>query len=302
MNSSPGVTSGATSGASSGATSGVTSRVTTGVTSRVTSGVKPGVISRVASGIPAGDPPGLSRYGALAVALRLRITGGDWLPGHALPAEQALAAEHGVALGTLRQALSVLADEGLVERRHGHGTFVRAGLAGAPMLRFFRFGKGDGDGDGDGDPDGNRAVPASRILARQEAVPPQAVGAALGLSAGSSALRLRRLRSLGGVPRLLEQIWLPLPLFAALQGGDPADWGDLLYPAYAERCGVHVHRATDEIGFTALNAADARALHLPAAHPCAVVQRRAHDITGRCVEWLLTRGDAHAFHYTVSIT
>lgn len=288
MNSSPGVTSGASSGA------------TSGVTSRVTSGVKPGVISRVASGIPAGDPPGLSRYGALAIALRSRITSGDWLPGRALPAEQALAAEHGVALGTLRQALSVLADEGLVERRHGHGTFVRAGLAGAPMLRFFRFGKGDGDGDGD--PDGDRAVPVSRILARQEAVPPQAVAAALGLPAGSSALRLRRLRSLGGVPRLLEQIWLPLPLFAALQGGDPADWGDLLYPAYAERCGVHVHRATDEIGFAALNAADARALQLPAAHPCAMVRRRAHDIAGRCVEWRMTRGDAHAFHYTVSIT
>lgn len=240
------------------------------------------------------DPPGLSRYGALAGALRARITGGDWPPGSPLPAEQALAAEHGVALGTLRQALSVLAEQGLVERRHGRGTFVRAGMSGAPMLRFFRFGAATHDG--------TRAVPGSRILARQAAVPPQAVAAALGLPAGSSALRLRRLRSLEGVPRLLELIWLPLPLFAALQDGDAADWGDLLYPAYAQRCGVHVHRATDEIGFGALNAADARALQLPAAHPCARVQRLAHDLAGRCVEWRLTRGDAHAFHYTVSIT
>lgn len=235
-------------------------------------------------------PTGLSRYGALAAALRGRITGGHWPPGTALPAEQALAAEHGVALGTLRQALAVLADEGLVERRHGRGTFVRAALAGAPMLRFFRFGERSGE------------VPASRIVSRQAAPAPVAVAAALGLLAGTPALRLRRVRSVGGVPRLLEELWLPLPLFSALASGDPADWGDLLYPCFAERCGVHVHRAVDEIRFGQLNAADARALKLPAGHACAVVQRQAYDLSGRCVEWRVTRGDAAAFRYTVSIT
>ena len=99
---------------------------------------------------------GQSRYGALAAALRGHIVAGDWPPGMALPAEQALAAEHGVALGTMRQALALLVQQGLVERRHGKGTFVRAGLAGAPMLRFFRFGGGTGE------------VPSSRILVRQD--------------------------------------------------------------------------------------------------------------------------------------
>jgi GntR family transcriptional regulator len=32
------------------------------------------------------------------------------------------------------------------------------------------------------------------------------------------------------------------------------------------------------------------------------VQRLAFDLSGRCVEWRSTRGDAHAFRYTVSIT
>ena len=35
-----------------------------------------------------------------------------------------VAAEHGVALGTMRRALDLLADQGLVERIHGRGTFV----------------------------------------------------------------------------------------------------------------------------------------------------------------------------------
>src|SRR5437016_1409440 len=96
--------------------------------------------------------PGQSRYAAVALALRQRVVAGEWPPGTALPAETRLAAEHGVALGTLRRALELLTEQGLIERHHGKGTFVRGGLAGAPMLRFFRFGAGDGE------------VPQSRIV------------------------------------------------------------------------------------------------------------------------------------------
>lgn len=234
--------------------------------------------------------PGQSRYAALADAMRARIVAGEWPPGTAIPAEQTLAAEHGVALGTMRQALDLLAQQGLVERVHGRGTFVRQGLGGAPMLRFFRFGEG---GD---------AVPSSRILAR--ATPPASAEVArqLGCAPGEPVLKLRRLRSLGGQPALLEDIWLPLPRFQALQHGDPDGWGDLLYPLFAQRCGVHVHRAVDTIGFGQLGAAQARALRLPPGHPCARVHRQAFDLAGHVVESRTTLGDAHAFHYTVSIT
>jgi GntR family transcriptional regulator len=222
--------------------------------------------------------------------MRARIVAGEWPPGSAIPAEQTLAAEHGVALGTMRRALDLLAEQGLVERIHGRGTFVRSGLSGAPMLRFFRFGA-----------EGNEA-PTSRILARETLAAPADVARALGFGPGEQALRLKRLRSVGRQPALHEEIWLPLPLFAPLAVGDPADWGDLLYPLFADRCSVHVQRAVDTIAFGSLGAAHARALRLPAGHPCARVQRQAFDLAGRCVEWRVTLGDANAFHYTVSIT
>lgn len=238
----------------------------------------------------ASHQPGLSRYAALAAALRQRIVGGHWAPGRAIPSEQALAAEHGVALGTLRRALDLLAEQGLVERVHGRGTFVRQGLSGAPMARFFRFGQADG------------AVPQSRILSRQVQGATAAVARQLALAAGEPALHLKRLRSMGGRPALLEDIWLPLPAFGPLVDDDPAGWGDLLYPLFAQRCGVHVRRVVDSIGFGSLNTTQARALQLPTGHPCACVQRQAFDLTGRCIEARTTRGDAQAFHYTVSIT
>ncbi len=234
--------------------------------------------------------PGQSRYAALAAALRHRIVAGEWPPGSLLPAETSLAAEHGVALGTLRRALELLAEQGLIERRHGKGTFVRDGLAGATMLRFFRFGSGDGE------------VPKSRILSRQSVVASSEVARRLGVARGDPALRLQRLRSLGGLPCLLEDIWLPLPMFQPLLEAPLADWGDLLYPLFGERCGVAVTRVTDEIGFATLGAAQARHLELSAGHPGVTVTRQAYDLAGRCVELRVTRADAFAFHYTVTIT
>jgi GntR family transcriptional regulator len=234
--------------------------------------------------------PGQSRYGALAAGLRARVVSGEWPPGTAIPSEQTLAAEHGVALGTMRRALELLAAQGLVERVHGRGTFVRAGLTGATMMRFFRFGHATGE------------VPASRIVSSQVVQLPAEPARALGVAKGGAALKLRRVRSLGGEPCLVEEIWLPLPAFDALAQSDPREWGDLLYPLFAERCGIHVHRAVDEIRFDALGAADARVLGLAPGHPCAKVVRQSFDVSGRCIEHRISRGDAHAFHYTVSIT
>ena len=234
--------------------------------------------------------PGLSRYASLAQALRARVVAGEWPPGSALPAESQLASEHSVALGTMRRALELLVEQGFIERIHGKGTFVRQGLAGASMLRFFRFDGGTGE------------VPVSRILQRSRVRAPAAVSRALGIGAGEPVLRLHRLRLMGGQPRLFEELWLPLDLFEPLAEDDLATWDDLLYPMFARRVQVHVHRARDDIGFAQLSATQARHLDLPAGHPCAQVQRSAYDLTGRCVELRITRGDAHAFHYTVTIT
>jgi GntR family transcriptional regulator len=234
--------------------------------------------------------PGLSRYASLAQALRARVIAGEWSPGSALPAESQLASEHSVALGTMRRALELLAEQGFIERIHGKGTFVRQGLSGATMLRFFRFDSGTGE------------VPVSRILQRSRVSAPLAVARGLGVGAGESVLRLHRLRLMGEQPRLLEELWLPLDLFAPLADDDLSSWDDLLYPMFARRVQVHVHRAIDEIGFGQLSAKQAHSLGLPAGHPCAQVQRSAYDLAGRCVELRTTRGDAHAFHYTVNIT
>ncbi|MEN9538123.1 MAG: hypothetical protein RLZZ126_358 [Pseudomonadota bacterium] len=248
--------------------------------------------SAVSEPLPAGQPaPGQSRYGWLAASLRARILQGEWVPGTALPAEAVLAKEHGVALGTLRQALALLVAQGLLERQHGRGTFVRAGLGGASMLRFFRFSQDDGPG----------GAPQSKILKRKTELAGADVADALGLPAGASVLQLQRLRSVSGQPRLLEEITLPLPQFEALSASDTAAWDALLYPMLQRVCGVTIHRAEDKLGFGLLDAAQAALLRLETGHPCVRVERRAFDLGGRCVELRTTLGDAFAFRYIAQV-
>lgn len=74
-------------------------------------------------GAPAADRRVL-KYLTIAFDIRERIARGDLRPGQQLPASANLAKEYRVALMTVRQALALLEREGIVEARHGAGTFV----------------------------------------------------------------------------------------------------------------------------------------------------------------------------------
>jgi DNA-binding GntR family transcriptional regulator len=63
-------------------------------------------------------------YRQLAAVLRDRIRNGELPPGRRMPSEKDLHDEFGLARETVRRAMAVLRQEGLIEIRQGHGTFV----------------------------------------------------------------------------------------------------------------------------------------------------------------------------------
>ena len=64
-------------------------------------------------------------YSQILNEIRERILSGDLAAGERLPPELELAQQHRASRGTVRQALSLLVNEGLLERVQGSGTFVR---------------------------------------------------------------------------------------------------------------------------------------------------------------------------------
>jgi GntR family transcriptional regulator len=67
---------------------------------------------------------GLPKYALLRDALSQAIASGHWKPGTKLPPEAELARHTPFSLGTVQRALRMLADDGLIVRQQGSGTYV----------------------------------------------------------------------------------------------------------------------------------------------------------------------------------
>ena len=61
---------------------------------------------------------------SLAEELRARILAGEWQPGDRMPSEPELARRRTVSRSSMRAAITMLEEDGLVSRRHGSGTYV----------------------------------------------------------------------------------------------------------------------------------------------------------------------------------
>jgi DNA-binding GntR family transcriptional regulator len=64
-------------------------------------------------------------YVRVADDIAARIASGELVSGARLRSERDLAEHYGVAYGTMRKAMAVLRERGLIETIHGRGTFVR---------------------------------------------------------------------------------------------------------------------------------------------------------------------------------
>ncbi|MEU6492229.1 GntR family transcriptional regulator [Streptomyces sp. NPDC046984] len=75
-------------------------------------------------------------YQQVAAAIREAILSGEFAPGSLLPSEAQLMERYGVSRPTVRNAIAALRAEGLIDVRHGKGSFVRT--SGQPHLTIER--------------------------------------------------------------------------------------------------------------------------------------------------------------------
>jgi DNA-binding GntR family transcriptional regulator len=89
--------------------------------------------------------PGLPKYAQLRETLYAAIRAGHWQPGGRLPTETELTRVTGFSLGTVQRALRELADEGIVVRSQGSGTYVAEGKGPIDEPLHLRFLGGEGE-------------------------------------------------------------------------------------------------------------------------------------------------------------
>ncbi|MFI9373837.1 GntR family transcriptional regulator [Streptomyces parvulus] len=140
-----------------------------------------------------------SRHHDIADDLRQQITAGRILPSERLPSEAALADRYGISTVTLRRALAVLQREGLIEKIHGKGNFVRR-----PHRKTMYVG-----GWGTLDP-WTATEPGLRVTIRSTAVQAQAhLATLMKVPTGSPLVQFTCLSSEGESPHGLARVYLP---------------------------------------------------------------------------------------------
>ena len=131
----------------------------------------------------------LPKYYRLAERLRRQILSGELEPGAQLATEEQLCREYAMSRGTVRQAIRLLTDEGLLRREQGRGTFVTGPSGDAPLFSLTSF---------DEEMRRQHRQPSTRVLATAVTPASPDVAERLEVREGAPVIRIERLRLADG--------------------------------------------------------------------------------------------------------
>lgn len=235
------------------------------------------IVARPAEG--ESDGPAFSPlYQQIKSLITRGLQSGEWKPGEAIPSEMELAARFKVSQGTVRKAIDALADENLLVRRQGKGTFVATHAEEKIQYRFLRLTPDNGEGGG---------TQRSFIDCRRVRAPAD-VARALELKAGDAAVQIRRLLHFRGEPVILDDIWLNGVLFKGLTFERLSEYQGPMYGLFETEFGVRMIRAEEQLRAVAADAAAAELLGVAPGTPLLSVERLSRTYGDRPVE--LRRG------------
>jgi len=223
------------------------------------------------------------------------LRAGEWKPGESIPSETDLAMRYRVSQGTVRKAIDELAAENLLLRRQGKGTFVATHAEQQVQFRFLRLVPDTGARGSEG-PAQRNIIECRRTRANADVVK------ALALRSGDQVLQARRVLSFGGIPIILEDIWLPAAPFKGLTAERLANYQGPMYALFETEFNVRMVRAQESIRAVAASAAQAALLNTTLGTPLLSVDRVAYTYHDEPME--LRRGyyrtDTHHYQNDVN--
>ncbi len=233
---------------------------------------------------------GTPLYRQIQADLRERVTAGELEPGAQVETEQELMAHYGVSRATVRQALSGLVAEGLLEIRRGRGTFVHGAALEHRLGGFYTFSR-------EIERHGRR--PGTRV--RGIGIEPAGVDVAdgLGLAQGTPVVALSRIRLADEQAIVTETSYLPAARFRGLEGFDFSDVS--LYDTLTSTFGVRPVRARETFVPVLLDDEEAAILGGAAGDPVLSVERTTYDADGLIIEFCQSILRADRYRYSVEL-
>ena len=225
-------------------------------------------------------------YAQVAERLEALIADGTLPSGTRLENEIAMGERFGLSRPTMRRAIQVLVDKGLLVRRRGVGTQV---VQGSITRRAELSSLYD-----DLAQDGRR--PTTEVLVYEQLLPSPELTQLLGVEVDHPVLHLRRLRSADGVPIALMENHL---IAAPTVGREELEHRGL-YEMLRER-GSTMRVARQFVTARAATKEEAKLLDVRVGGPILTLERTAYDQSGQIVEIGHThyRPDRYTIEFTL---
>ena len=167
--------------------------------------------------------------------IKQEIEEGKWRVGDRLPSERELSEKFNVSRMTLRQAIQTLADEGILERKIGSGTYVARKKVQETMIGTTSFSdivKSQG------------SVPSSKTISYFVTKPSSSEMEKLKLTEKDDILKMERIRYSDDVPICFEVASIPYKLVADF---DKEEVTSSLYKALAEKGNAVIGKSSQHI-------------------------------------------------------
>jgi GntR family transcriptional regulator len=216
----------------------------------------------------------------------------DWIqleelkPGARLPTERDLARMLTANRATLRQALKVLQDQGIIDRKQGKGTFIATPKIERQAGKFVPFTKSMQK---------KGYQTATKLISLEKILADVSTAEDLQLATGQPLYFIHRVRFLNHEPVLIERLFVPAAKFPNLEKFDLAERS--LYEVMETEYGLIIHSARQSLEPVAATEYEAKLLGIHAGSPLMLERRVVFDRAGIPVERArdLFRGDRFRF-------
>lgn len=221
-------------------------------------------------------------WAQLAADLQVRIGKGEF--EDKFPTEEDIVQEYGVSRYTVRESIRKIAEQGLLQRHQGRGTFVVHPRLEQPLAGFYSLACTISD-------TGVKERSEVRVLELRQA---NIAGERLGLDPNDECLYIERLRYAGNEPLALDKSYLPADMAAPLLEIDLTSGS--LYDHLAKYCDTIITEGLERIRPINPTLRDRDLLHLPQKEAAFSLERITKSST-RTVEWRssIVRGDRYQF-------
>jgi GntR family transcriptional regulator len=227
-------------------------------------------------------------YIQLKELLQAAIQDGTFAPGSRLPSERELAHRYAVSRMTARQAIQLLAHEGLTYSRVGKGTYALEPKIPQELQALTSFTE-------EMVRLGMRA--SSRVLSAEVLPAPFDISQRMGLHPGGSIVVLVRVRHANDQPMALEHTHLDYALCPGILEHNDFSQASL-YQVLRQDYGLSVIRADQLIDTRMPESREAELLNIDSHTPVLNIERATFDANGRLIEFVRSvyRGDKYRFH------